>query len=155
MQTGTRRLGSLAGFLILVVGGGIAIGILTAPGDWYAVLRKPWFNPPAWVFGPVWTVLYALIAIAGWRTWRRAPRSPAMRVWIAQLLLNFAWSPVFFAAHRIDAAFAVIGLLLIAIGAFIVLTWRTDRTSAALFLPYACWVAFASALNGAILFLNP
>jgi hypothetical protein len=68
-------------FLALVVGGGLAIGYFTAPGEWYAQLEKPGFNPPGWVFGPVWTVLYVLIAIAGWRVWRRDSAGRPMRLW--------------------------------------------------------------------------
>jgi tryptophan-rich sensory protein len=146
---------SLAVFLIVVVGGGIAIGVFTAPGAWYAGLAKPFFNPPAWIFGPVWTILYVIIAVAGWRIWQLDPASLAMKVWYAQMILNFAWSPVFFSAQRIDAAFGVIILLFIAIAAFILTAWHQDRISALLFLPYAMWVGFASALNGSILYLNP
>jgi tryptophan-rich sensory protein len=142
-----------AGFLALVVGGGLTIGAVTAPGEWYAQLAKPSFNPPGWVFGPVWTVLYVLIAIAGWRTWERGTAAPMM-LWWAQLALNFAWSPVFFAAHRIGIALLIVLLLLGTVGAFITLSWRQDRLTAWLFVPYAAWVAFASVLNASIYWLN-
>jgi tryptophan-rich sensory protein len=148
-----RRL-VLLGFLVLVIGGGLAIGYLTAPGEWYAGLDKPSFNPPGWVFAPVWTVLYVLIAVAGWRTFGRDRRGWPMRLWWAQLALNFLWSPVFFAAHRIGLALAIILLMLAAILAFIVMAWRQDRVAAWLFAPYAAWVGFASVLNGAIFALN-
>src|SRR5579872_1076331 len=141
-------------FLVLVVGGGLAIGLLTAPGAWYVGLAKPSFNPPNWLFGPVWTALYALIAIAGWRTFERDRRGWSMRTWWAQLVLNFLWSPAFFTAHRIGSALLVILLLLAAILAFIGASWRRDRVAAWLFAPYAAWVGFASALNAAILALN-
>ena len=145
---------SLLLFLLLVVGGGLIIGYVTAPGEWYAQLAKPGFNPPSWVFGPVWTVLYILIAIAGWRIWRVEPAGPAMKLWWAQLALNFLWSPAFFAVHRIDIAYGIILALLAAILAFIALAVRRDRPAALLFVPYAAWVGFASVLNGAILLLN-
>jgi translocator protein len=145
---------SLVGFLVLVIGGGLAIGYLTAPGEWYASLAKPSFNPPGWIFGPVWTVLYVLIAVAGWRTFERDRAGLPMKIWWAQLALNFIWSPVFFAAQRIGLALSVILLLLTAILAFIVTSWRQDRVAAWLFVPYAAWVAFASVLNGAIFTLN-
>src|SRR6185437_4556277 len=103
MPKADRRL-ALIPFLILVAGGGLAIGFLTAPGEWYAGLAKPSFNPPNWLFAPVWTLLYVLIAIAGWRIWRRDAGGWPTRLWWAQLVLNFLWSPIFFAAHRIGIA---------------------------------------------------
>jgi tryptophan-rich sensory protein len=147
---GMNRLAALLLFLLLVVGGGLTIGFVTAPGPWYAELTKPAFNPPNWVFAPVWTLLYVLIAVTGWRTFHRDGRGWSMRLWWAQLVLNFLWSPIFFAAHLIGLTLLVILLLLAAILAFIVRSWRQDRVAAWLFAPYAGWVAFASALNGAI-----
>ncbi len=141
-------------FLIAVVGGGLAIGYLNPPGEWYAGLAKPSFNPPNWVFGPAWTLLYVLIAVSGWRIWRSGSGGWPMRLWGVQLALNFMWSPAFFGAHRIDLALAVVLTLFGAIVAFIVAAWRQDRIAAWLFAPYAAWVAFATALNGAILALN-
>jgi benzodiazapine receptor len=141
-------------FLALVLGGGLLIGYLTAPDAWYVALDKPAFTPPGWLFAPAWTLLYVLIAIAGWRVWRLGSRHFAMRVWWIQLMLNFAWSPVFFGAHRIGFALVVIVALLVAIAAFIVSAWPRDRVAAGLFVPYAAWVAFASVLNGSILALN-
>jgi translocator protein len=149
-----KRFGSLILFLLLTVGGGLAIGLLTAPGAWYAGLAKPPFNPPGFVFAPVWTVLYVVIAVAGWRSFRRNPGSWPMRLWWTQLALNFLWSPVFFAAHRIGLAFLVIVLLLAAIVAFVALSWRQERAAAGLFIPYAAWVGFAAVLNGSIWLLN-
>lgn len=145
---------SLLGFFALVIGGGLAIGYLTAPGQWYAGLAKPSFNPPNWIFGPVWTVLYVLIAVVGWRTFERGRGGWPMRLWWAQLALNFLWSPVFFAAHRIGLALVVILLMLATNLSFIRTVWRQDRMAAWLFAPYAAWVPFASVLNGAILMLN-
>lgn len=141
-------------FLILVVGGGLGIGALTVPGDWYAGLAKPSFNPPNWLFGPVWACLYVLIAIAGSRTFRRDRRGVAMKAWWAQLALNFAWPVAFFAAHAISAALALIIVLEGAIIVFMVASRRSDPLAAWLFAPYAAWVGFATALNGAILALN-
>lgn len=141
-------------FLAVVVGGGLLIGWATAPGEWYAQLEKPGFTPPSWLFGPVWTLLYVLIAVAGWRIWRRDRRGPAMKLWAGQLALNFAWSPIFFSAHRIDLALAVVLLLLATIVAFMAAAWRIDKAPALLFAPYAAWTAFAAALNGSIAALN-
>ena len=149
----TSRL-SLIVFLVIVVGGGLLIGSVTAPEGWYAGLEKPAFNPPGSVFPPVWTVLYVLIAVAGWRIWRRDRGGLAMKLWWVQLALNFLWSPVFFWAHQIGIALAVVLVLLVAILAFIGVARRCDRVAAWLFVPYAGWVAYAAALNASILALN-
>lgn len=145
-----NRYASLVSFLVLVIGGGLAIGFLTAPGEWYAALSKPAFNPPNWLFAPAWTLLYALIAIVGWRVWRTDAGGWPMRLWWAQLVLNFLWSPTFFAAHQIGLALVIILLLLDTILALIATAWRQDRLATWLFIPYAAWMAFASALNAAI-----
>lgn len=145
---------ALIPFLVLVIGGGLLIGWLTAPGEWYRALAKPAFNPPDWLFAPAWTLFYLLIALAGWRIWRMESGKWLMRLWWAQLLLNFLWSPTFFAAHEIGLALVIVLLLLAAIVAFILSCWRRDRVAALLFLPYAAWVTFASALNASILALN-
>lgn len=149
----TRYL-SLAAFLVLVVGGGSLIGAFNIPGPWYDALEKPFFNPPNWVFAPVWTALYVLIAIAGWRTWRRDAYGGAMTAWWLQLALNFIWSPIFFTLQSPGFALVVILALVVTIAGFTRLSWHEDRTAAMLFLPYAAWVAFASLLNLAIVVLN-
>jgi translocator protein len=141
-------------FVALTLGGGLLIGYLNVPGEWYAALQKPPFNPPSWVFSPAWTALYVLIGIAGWRVWRANRSSAAMKLWWVQIALNFAWSPVFFSLHQVGMALAIILALLAVILGFIVTAWRTDRMAAWLFVPYAAWVAFASLLNGSILLLN-
>jgi translocator protein len=145
---------TLVFFLVLTIGGGLLIGFLTRPDHWFGALSKPPFMPPNWVFGPVWTVLYVLIAIVGWRTFLRDPHGAAMLVWSIALVLNFAWSPVFFRLHRPLAALVVVLALLAAIMAFIVLTWPGDILSALLFALYAAWVTFATTLNAAIWRLN-
>jgi tryptophan-rich sensory protein len=144
----------LALFVVLVAGAGFATGLLNRPGGWYAALDKPWFNPPNWVFAPVWAIVYLLVAIAGWRTWERDRNSRAMMLWWAQMALNFLWPPIFFTAHRPGIALAVILMLLVGILAFIARQWSADRISAALFIPYAAWVGFASVLNFEIARLN-
>ena len=137
----------------LVLGGGLAIGWATRPDAWYAALAKPPFNPPNWVFAPVWSLLYVMIAVAGARTWVHG-LDRGFALWAAQLVLNFAWTPVFFGLHRPGLALVIIVALLAAILAFIVARWHADRISAVLFLPYAAWVAFASLLNASIVMLN-
>jgi tryptophan-rich sensory protein len=141
-------------FLLLVMGGGLAIGAATAPGAWYQALQKPWFNPPDWLFGPAWSLLYILIAVAGWRIWRRDRSGAAMTAWWVQLALNFLWSPVFFGARQIGFGLVVVLAMLASVLAFIALVWNRDRVAALLFIPYAGWVAFASLLNASIWWLN-
>jgi tryptophan-rich sensory protein len=145
---------SLIVFLIVTIGGGLLVGFATRPGEWYGKLSKPWFVPHNSIFAPVWTLLYVMIAFAGWRTFMRDPLGPAMIVWAAALALNFIWSPIFFRLHRPAAALVVILGLLAMIIAFIALSWTKDALSALLFAPYAAWVVFATILNAAIARLN-
>lgn len=149
-----KQRSTLIAFLALVLAGGLAIGGVTRPGAWYASLAKPAFNPPNALFAPVWTTLYVLVAIAGWRVWRRERAGAAMQFWWLQLALNFLWSPTFFLAHRIGLALLLIVLILAAASGFILTAWRADRPAAWLFVPYAAWVAFAGVLNAAIFALN-
>lgn len=144
----------LAFFIALVLGGGFAIGLMNPPGSWYAGLAKPCFNPPNWVFAPIWSVVYLLVAIVGWRTWEAGTNRMAMSLWGVQMTLNFLWSPVFFTAQRPLAALVLILILLCAIVAFIARQWSIDRISGALFIPYGAWVTFASILNFEIVRLN-
>lgn len=142
-------------FIIIVLGGGLVIGSHNIPGDWYQSLAKPSFNPPNWLFAPVWSILYVIIGVVGARTWLSPPRrSIAMRLWFSQLVFNFAWSPAFFGLQDPTSAMIIILGLLVCVTGFIVVSWRQDRMAALLFLPYLAWVAFATALNAAILALN-
>ena len=146
-----RRILIYAAFIIGVFGIGLAIGSVTRPDGWYAALAKPPFNPPNWIFGPVWSVLYVMIGIAGARSFERGG---GLRLWLAQMVLNFAWTPAFFVLHRPGVALVIILGMLATIIAFIVTRWNADRISALLFVPYAAWVAFASLLNASIVVLN-
>ncbi len=143
----------LIAFLLFTLGGGSTIGALTAPGEWYAGLEKPAFNPPGWVFGPVWFVLYILVGVAGWRVWQHR-RGTAQRLWWVQIVLNFAWPMAFFSLHLTGVALVVVMLLLATILAFVGVAWRQDRISAWLFVPYAAWVSYATLLNASIWWLN-
>ncbi len=141
-------------FILLVVTAGLVSGLGNMPGDWYATLQKPFFNPPAWLFGPVWTTLYVLIGIAGARIWMRAPKSAAMQLWFAQLAVNVLWSPAFFGLQNPELGLVVIAGMLITIIGFMIKARPVDRVSTLLFIPYLAWVAFASLLNLSIAWLN-
>jgi benzodiazapine receptor len=154
LVAGRRNPWALAAFVALMLGGGTAIGVLTGPDAWYAALAKPSFNPPNWIFAPVWSTLYVLIGIAGWLVWSRDRTAPSMTLWWAQLVLNFLWSPAFFALHRIDLALIVIVLLLTTIWAFVAVAARRQPAAALLFVPYGLWVGFATVLNAALWMLN-
>ena len=141
--------------LLVSLAGGAAT--TSSVGTWYPTLQKPPFNPPDWIFAPVWSVLYLCIAVAGWRVWRSAPqvaRGRAFAVYGAQLVLNLTWSVLFFGLQRPDLALINIVVLLIVIITNAILFWRHDRWAGALFVPYAMWVAFAAVLNASIWMLN-
>jgi tryptophan-rich sensory protein len=121
------------------------------PG-WYRTLARPSIAPPNWIFGPVWTLLYALMAVAAWQVWQSAP-SP-MRTWglalfLVQLALNFAWSLIFFRYHAIGAALAEVIVLWVAIGATTLVFGRVTPYAAWMMAPYWAWVSFAAVLNAA------
>lgn len=129
-------------------------GALFQPGAWYAALAKPSFTPPGWVFGPVWTVMYILIAIAGWLVWRAEGLGLLLALWAVQLVLNMAWSWIMFGRHEIGWALVDIAVLWLVIAAFIALAWSTRPAAAALFGAYLAWVSFAALLNLRIWQLN-
>jgi tryptophan-rich sensory protein len=133
-----------------------AIGVIGVTGTAaeYERLRQPTWAPPSWVFGPTWTVLYAMIAIAGWLVWKKAGFTLALWLYAGQLALNAIWTPLFFGAGRYGLAFADIVLLWALIGATVVTFWRIRRDAALLMLPYLAWVSYAGALNLAIWLLN-
>jgi tryptophan-rich sensory protein len=143
-----------ATYLVAVVS---SVFTVSAIPTWYAALAKPSFNPPNQLFGPVWTLLYTLMAIAAWLVWKR-PNSPLRRtalIWFGiQLGLNFIWSFVFFWAHRIGLAFIEIALLWVAILGTTLIFFRLSRVAGWLFVPYFAWVSFAGVLNFAIWRLN-
>ncbi len=145
---------SLLVFVVLVVVAASS-GVLFKPGAWYASLRKPRWTPPNWLFGPVWSVLYIMIAFAGWLVWRAEPGSPAMWFWGLQLVVNATWSGVFFGMRRMDLAFYDIGLLWLLVAAFIVTAFGISAVAALLFVPYLVWVTIAGALNWTVWSMNP
>ena len=134
-----------------------AVGAQFPPGEWYAGLERPSWNPPNWLFAPVWTVLYALIAVSGWLVVRRAGlarAAPALIPYGVQLVLNGAWSWLFFGLERPGLALADILALLAAIAVTVALFWRIRPLAGALLVPYLLWVGFAAALNWQIWVLN-
>jgi tryptophan-rich sensory protein len=144
-------------FVCFVIAGVGAYATSTSIDTWYRALAKPSFNPRDAAFGPVWTVLYFAIAIAGWRLWRGGAFRRDGRLTASyglQLALNLGWSPLFFGARMIGAALIDVALLLASIVVTMVLAGRHDRAAAWLMVPYAAWVAFATALNVALWRLN-
>ena len=137
---------------------GIASGFSTIQSitDWYQYLNKPSFNPPNWIFGPVWTILYLMMGIAFAMIWhsRHPQKNKAMLLFAIQFIFNLAWSFLFFNRHLLGIAFIEILLM----GCFIALTinsfYKINKLAAYLLIPYLCWVSFAAVLNGAIWFLN-
>ncbi|KPK01963.1 MAG: hypothetical protein AMS20_12690 [Gemmatimonas sp. SG8_28] len=146
--------------LALPLAVGALSGLATARSvtDWYPALAKPPFNPPSWVFGPVWTALYLMMGAALYLVWREGAQRPEVRTAIllfaVQLALNGLWSVLFFGVRSPALAFAEILLLWTAIGATTLAFWAIRTTAGALLLPYLAWVTFAAVLNGSIWWLN-
>jgi benzodiazapine receptor len=152
----TRDVAGLTAFVILcfgvsTLGGRAAAG---AVPDWYAALHKPAWTPPGWVFGPVWTLLYPVMAVAGWLAWREGRSRIAPLLFLLQLALNGAWPWLFFAEHRLDLAYYDVVALVLAILATVWAFWRTSRLAGLMLLPYLAWVGYAAALSRAIWRLN-
>ena len=142
----------------LLVGG--LSGFATARGTetWYPTLVKPFFNPPSWVFGPVWTVLYILMGVAAFLVWRKGLNTDgvkaALTLFIVQMALNGLWSILFFGMQAPALAFVEIIVLWIAIVATTRAFWRLAPTAGWLMVPYLAWVSFAAVLNGSLWILN-
>jgi translocator protein len=137
---------SLFAFFVIVAAAATT-GALYTTGPWYEALTKPWWTPPNWLFPIAWTILYFMIAIAGWRVWQAQGIGPALVVWGIGLALNTAWSWLMFGRHEIGLAMVDVTLMWMSIVAFIVLALPVDRTAALLFAPYLVWVSYAAALN--------
>jgi tryptophan-rich sensory protein len=140
-------------FLALVAAAALT-GVQFRPGLWYDGLIKPDWTPPKWLFPPVWTALYIMIAIAGWRVYEREGFGATLAVWFVALALNAVWSWIMFGQHQIALAALDIVALWIAVVAFIILAWNVDRLASLLFVPYLVWITYAAALNLAILRSN-
>jgi translocator protein len=148
--------------LIICCGVPLAIGFAGSffmnSSDWYQTLQKPAFNPPNWVFAPVWTLLYLLMGVSAFLVWRKGLAGTAGRVALACFLLqvgfNAFWTPIFFGAKQPLIAFGDIILLWLAIAATIICFYRVSKLSAVLLVPYILWVSFAAVLNASICMLN-
>ncbi len=145
---------------LVVLLGTVSAGIAGSGEDnpWFAALAKPDFMPPGWVFGAVWTVLYILLGVAlavllHARGARR--RGKTLALFLVQLALNLAWSPLFFAFHEVDWALVTIGAMIVLTVAVIILVWSIRRLAALLLLPYLAWLCFAALLTAEIKGRNP
>jgi benzodiazapine receptor len=146
-------------FLILCFAAAGIGGAVTTPkiANWYATLVKPSWNPPDWIFGPVWSALYFCMAVAAWLVWRREGLRQArvpLALFAGQLILNVLWSCIFFGLEEPGLAFIEVLLLWLAIAATMVTFWRRSMVAGILFVPYLAWVSFASVLNFVIWRLN-
>lgn len=160
LQPRTRRPQTARAVLVAALAAlGVAVlgALSTDLGDWYAQLRQPPWKPPDAAFGPAWTLIYALTALAGVTAWRAAGerlRGAILIVFALNGFLNVAWSLLFFRLRRPDWAFAEVTFLWASILLMIVVCWRASRGAALLLLPYLAWVAFAAALNLEVVRLN-
>jgi translocator protein len=130
-------------------------GAVFMPGDWYRSLSKPAWTPPDWLFGPAWTLLYLMIAVAGWLVWREQGFGLSLGIWALNLLFNGVWSWLMFGRHQIGAALIDALTMLVTIVAFMWSAWPISQTAVLLFVPYLAWTSFAAALNWEILRRNP
>lgn len=150
---------SLLLWMVLILGLGSGMGIFFGPDAWFQSLMKPTWNPPGWVFAPAWTLLYTLMAVSVW--WVRRDieatareRTVAMRLFWLQLILNLAWTPIFFGLHQPGLAFVEICLLWLAALATALAFGKISSIAGYLLVPYLAWLSFALVLNGTIWLLN-
>ncbi len=132
--------------------------VFFSPRSWYAQIEKPWWHPPGWLFGPVWSVLYLLMAVAAWLVSRDGGwkvHGSALRLFLVQWLLNALWTPLFFGLHRPDLAFAEIVVFWVALVVTLVAFWSARRVAGMLLIPYLAWVTFAAFLNLMLWRMNP
>ncbi len=151
---------ALAGFVAICLLAGALGGWITTQSvaEWYPTLNKPSWNPPSWVFAPVWTTLYVMMAVAAWLVWKKTPRAPGLRLalglFFIQLALNCLWSFLFFGARNPAWALVDIVALLAVLAATTWAFFNHSRLAGALMLPYLAWVSFAAFLNFTIWQLN-
>ncbi len=149
-----RQALALVGFIIVTFCAPL-LGIFGMPGAWYDALDKPSWNPPPWIFGPVWTFLYLMMAVAAWLIWKRDGWRQALLFYFVQLALNAAWTPIFFGAHQLGWALAEIILLWSAILLTMFSFFRVSKPAGWMLVPYLIWVTFAANLNFTLWRMNP
>jgi tryptophan-rich sensory protein len=152
----TSSVVSLFAWLVLCLSAS-ATAVFVSTGGWFAELRKPLWNPPSWVFGPVWTLLYIMMAVAAWLVWRKGgwkSQRLALGAFLLQWLLNALWTPFFFGMHQLGLAFGEIILLWVVLAGTTITFWQVKKSAGWLLLPYLAWVSFAMALNFSIWRLN-
>jgi len=151
-----RQALALAGWIALSFSAALS-GVLVSADGWYADLAKPEWNPPSWVFGPVWTTLYVMMGVAAWLVWREGgwkERRVPLTLFVVQWLLNALWTPLFFGLHLVGWASVEIAVLWFAVAVTMVAFWRVKAWAGILFLPYFLWVTLATVLNFTIWKLN-
>ncbi len=157
-QSGHMRSALALGGWLALTFAAASLGALFLPGEWYAALKKPSWNPPNWIFAPVWTALYTIMAVAAWLVWRRGgfvrQRTP-LTLFLLQLFLNAMWSPLCFGAKNLGLALVDIIFLWIVLAATVFSFRKTFWPAGALLAPYLAWVTFATVLNFALWRLNP
>lgn len=129
-------------------------GMLFKPGEWYNALKKPGFTPPNWMFPVAWSIVYLLIAWAGYRLTLLPDSQTLLALWSAQIALNTLWSPVFFGLHRMFAGMIILTLLWLTVALMVVMAFRIDTMTGAILLPYLAWLSVATALNFSVLRRN-
>ena len=159
LSSSQQAIGLVVAVAICFAAAGLG-GLVTTPQipGWYAALAKPTWNPPAWIFGPVWSLLYLMMAVAAWLVWRQAGIAGAklpLGLFAVQLILNSLWSVLFFGLHSPGGAAAEILLLWAAILATLITFWQRSKLAGGLLVPYLAWVSFATVLNVTIWRLNP
>lgn len=141
-------------FIVVLQVVGYLLGTTFQADEWYDVLNKPFFNPPGWLFGAVWPFLYVLIAFAGWRVLIAGGDTPGWGPWVLQMLMNWAWTPLFFGMHMVFWAMLLLFATFVTALAFTTTTWNRDGFAAICFVPYVGWLGFALLLNISIWLLN-
>lgn len=148
-----RNLSAFLGFVVITFSAPL-VGIFSPPGEWYGSLEKPHWNPPGWIFGPVWTALYLMMATAAWLVWKRDGWRKPMFLYLFQLILNAAWTPLFFGAHAPGWALLDIIALWFAILLTLLAFLRVSKPAGWLLVPYLAWVSFATFLNHTLWRMN-